>query len=416
MVEPVEDIVIEHVDEAIFLWLQRRDAVRAPNYSPAQFADLDERLGAHIDGLRVAADIGWKFADAALETSAPENFFPASVLAAEVIDARFAAIVERAEGAPDAFPGVLSALGWVEPRFLTGRVKTLLDSPSSFSQTLALAACDLHRKDPGAPLARFIMSPDPRLRARALRTAGDLGRVDALPAVQGCMTDDKREARYWACRSAMLLGDRRKALMELAAYAFAPGNHQSKALELLLQVNEIGEGHEFLQQLSNARDGERLRIMGCGFIGTVRYVPWLIEQMPNARFARIAADAFVSITGADFNLDQLEAMPPADFEDGPTEDPADENVEVPEDAALPWPDVARIESWWQKNKSRYNGSTRYFLGQPVTTQWCMEVLRTGFQHRRVTAAQYVSLHNPGTPLFNTSAPAWRQQRLLATMQ
>jgi hypothetical protein len=31
------------------------------------------------------------------------------------------------------------------------------------------------------------------------------------------------------------------------------------------------------------------------------------------------------------------------------------------------------------------------------------------------AAQYLRLLDHGTPLFNTSAPAWRQQRLLAKM-
>jgi len=50
----IESILAEHADEASFLWLQRTSAVHAPNYSPQQFADLDERLAAHIDGLRKA--------------------------------------------------------------------------------------------------------------------------------------------------------------------------------------------------------------------------------------------------------------------------------------------------------------------------------------------------------------------------
>jgi hypothetical protein len=44
------------------------------------------------------------------------------------------------------------------------------------------------------------------------------------------------------------------------------------------------------------------------------------------------------------------------------------------------------------------------------------VLKTGHQRQRILAAHYLCLLNPGTPLFNTSAPAWRQQRLLAQMQ
>jgi hypothetical protein len=35
--------------------------------------------------------------------------------------------------------------------------------------------------------------------------------------------------------------------------------------------------------------------------------------------------------------------------------------------------------------------------------------------QRILAAHYLCLLEPGTPLFNTSAPALRQQRLLAKM-
>jgi uncharacterized protein (TIGR02270 family) len=132
--------------------------------------------------------------------------------------------------------------------------------------------------------------------------------------------------------------------------------------------------------------------------------------MTTPLLARVAGEAFVNITGADFNLDQLEALPPEDFEDGPTDDPADENVEVPEDVALPWPDVARVKAWWERNSGRFNSASRYFLGAPLSAESCKAALKTGFQRQRVAAAHHLSLLAPGTPLFNTSAPAWRQQR------
>jgi hypothetical protein len=55
------------------------------------------------------------------------------------------------------------------------------------------------------------------------------------------------------------------------------------------------------------------------------------------------------------------------------------------------------------------------MGQPVTKEHCIQVLKTGYQRQRILAAQYLCLLEPGTPLFNTAAPAWRQQRLLAAM-
>jgi hypothetical protein len=51
----------------------------------------------------------------------------------------------------------------------------------------------------------------------------------------------------------------------------------------------------------------------------------------------------------------------------------------------------------------------------ATREHCIDVLKSGYQRQRILAAHYLCRLNPGTPLFNTSAPAWRQQRLLAKM-
>jgi hypothetical protein len=51
---------------------------------------------------------------------------------------------------------------------------------------------------------------------------------------------------------------------------------------------------------------------------------------------------------------------------------------------------------------------------PTPATW-LEVLKTGFQRQRIVAAEYHTLLTPVTPLFNTSPPTWRQQRLLHAM-
>lgn len=44
-------------EEAAFLWLKRDHAVRAPHYSLGDIVKLDERVEAHLDGLRVAYEL-----------------------------------------------------------------------------------------------------------------------------------------------------------------------------------------------------------------------------------------------------------------------------------------------------------------------------------------------------------------------
>jgi len=66
-------------------------------------------------------------------------------------------------------------------------------------------------------------------------------------------------------------------------------------------------------------------------------------------------------------------------------------------------------------RQRFQPGVRYFMGEPPTREHCIDVLKNGYQRQRIAAAEYLCLLNPGTPLFNTAAPAWRQQRLLAKM-
>lgn len=413
MSEELTDKIDEHLDEASFLWLQRAHAVQAPHYSPQQFADLDERLAAHIDGLRVAGEEGRRVAEAALDLGGPEDFFPAAVLALESDDDRCESLLARLKESPEAIPGVVSALGWVSAQFLGGRVKTWLNDASPLKQKLALAACALHRKDPGAALARLLESPADSVRIRALRSAGELGRRDLAPRLQAAFADPKPEARFWSAWSAVRLGDRGSGLQTLTDLALKPGLRRLPALQLALLCLDVRAGHALLTGLDGQPEAERLRIQGAGWIGDPRYVHWLIERMTVHATARIAAEAFVNIAGADFNLEQLETRPPDGFEDGPTEDPDDANVELPEDIALPWPDAERIRAWWQTHAARLPAGQRVFLGEPPDAAHCNRVLREGFQRQRTIAARLLALRQPETVLFPTSAPAWRQARLLS---
>ena len=126
-------------------------------------------------------------------------------------------------------------------------------------------------------------------------------------------------------------------------------------------------------------------------------------------------EAFTLITGADLDALQLRRQIPEDFQSGPTENPDDENVGLDPDEGLMWPDGPKVEKWWKASSSRFQQGIRYFMGAPVTRQHCVHVFKTGYQRQRILAAHHVCLLEPGTPLFNTSAPAWRQQRLLAQM-
>lgn len=156
-------------------------------------------------------------------------------------------------------------------------------------------------------------------------------------------------------------------------------------------------------------------IEGSGIAGDPVYVSWLINQMHDETTARRAGESFSLMTAADLVPLKLDRPQTEGFESGPNDDPDDANVEMDFDEGLPWPDPDKVEKWWAANAHRFHKGTRYFMGAPVTRAHCIDVLKNGYQRQRILAAHYLCLLDPGTPLFNTSAPAWRQQRRLVRM-
>jgi uncharacterized protein (TIGR02270 family) len=256
---------------------------------------------------------------------------------------------------------------------------------------------------------------DATVRAGALRLAGEVGCDEVVPACAAALKDSNQECRFWAAWSLVLLGQRGTALGALTGIATTSGGHRRRAFRLTLQALQAGTAHELLRRL--AADAAQLRwlIQGSGFAGDPTYVPWLIDHMREADTACLAGEAFAVMTGADFSKEQLERPQPENFESGPNDDPDDPNVDMDPDDGLPWPDPDKIEKWWAANASKFQKGKRYFMGAPVTREHCIDVLKNGYQRQRILAAHYLCLLEPGTPLFNTSAPAWRQHRLLAKM-
>ena len=79
-------IIEQHAEDAAFNWLLRDAAVSEPHYSLDDLAKLDNRVEAHIDGLRIAGDEGWEICKEALSWEEAGEVFVAAVLAFESCD------------------------------------------------------------------------------------------------------------------------------------------------------------------------------------------------------------------------------------------------------------------------------------------------------------------------------------------
>lgn len=410
----IPHIIEQHAEESAFLWILRSHAVHAPHYRLKDLAKLDNRVEAHLDGLRIAGAEGWELLEQALKIGEAGELFAAGLLALESRDPqKIAKVISIAETADEAGKGLVSAFGWTQPAKLAGTVKQLLDSGSSFQQLIGLSACSVHREHPGKILNQLVVDSNTELalRVRALRIAGELKCRDLFYNLRDCFRDEQALIRYWAAWSAVLIGDRAEALEVLKTFMVSDAAAFPSALPLLLRALPLDAAKGVLNCLAQYPKHMRDLIAGTGIVGDPLYVPWLIKEMDNPKLARMAGASFSFITGADIAYLDLDGDRPEGFEAGPSENPADADVAMDPDENSPWPDPKKILAWWSANAQRFQVGVRYLLGEPISEANCRKVLREGFQNQRAAAALELALMNPNQTLFEIRAPGWRQQAL-----
>jgi len=412
-------VVSQHVEEAASLRNLRSVLVRAPHVKLLQLGRLDERIAAHLDGVSVAGQAGAEMVQATLEQPGVGQLFVAAAGAIERRDsAQLSQLLALVGVVDDAECALASAVGFVAEDGLRGLTPQWLGSKTAVEQWLGVTACALHGVDPGQALQQAASLSDTRVRVRALRTAGDLGRIDMLQTCLRHLSDSDATVRHAAARSALLLGDRVAAPRALEDMAFAsavPAALSRAALQLLVLATDPPSARALVREMLNGpldrRQPLRVAIEATGWSGEVCAVPWLIEQMEGPVHARVAGEAFSLITGADLTLLDLDRKPPDEPVAGPSENPEDDEVALDADESLPWPDPARVRAWWALQTPPADAG-RLLLGAPATAETCERALREAAQRQRAAAAILRLLLEPGRVLFNIAAPAWRQQHAL----
>jgi len=443
---PILTVVQQHAEESAYLRHVRSVMLKASHVSLFALRRLDDRIAAHIDGLAVAGAHGLASLEAVMEPPTAGAMFALAVLALQARHApTLTRLVTLAATLSEAERGFLSALGWVSSEDLQGTVRALLGSKESVHRTWGLAACAMHRVDPGPILTQAVQDTDLMLRTRAWRVAGQSGRRDmadvarqaisrqaapvhdehatvvlqptpASPTEAALGPHSEKRAAAWALT---LFGEGNHELVRQALLKPEPGQAMpcEAAHRLASIAAPIDWGRDqvraLVPQAETSASHKRRMLRLAGWVGDVQVIPWLISLMADDVWARLAGEAFSMITGADLALLDIEREPPEGVDFGPNDSPEDENVAMDEDDSLPWPDQAKVQAWWQANAARFVPGQRYFAGEPPRPAHCIHVLKTQGQRQRIMAAEYLCLLRPGSKLFPVAAPAWRQSRWLA---
>lgn len=410
----IPEIMAQFAEESAFLWLLRDRAVAQPHYSLPTLIMLDDRVEAHVDGLRVGGETGWQYAqDQLLGKGGPGEVFAAAIIAFEGDDpAKVQNVLTAATAKPENIRGLVSALGWIDPDQAVRHIKPLLTAAEPVFRRAGIAAAAVVRRNPGPALADAFASDDPALKARALRAAGELGVLDLQNATRTNLKAKDPACRYWAAWSTALMNGNKDAVAYLQSLAENKTPHAEPAAQMAVRRLPFRDAKLWIKKLALELGRTRVAIKAIGALGDPDLIPWLIDRMKTPKVARAAGEAVSMITGVHISYDNLEGRKPEGFEPGPNDDPADENVDMDPDENLAWPDPALVLKWWNGHKSNFAKDVRNLLGKPIDKESLRHALKNGYQRQRAAAALELAILNPGRPLFEVRAPGYRQQRLL----
>jgi len=226
--------------------------------------------------------------------------------------------------------------------------------------------------------------------------------------------DEDPGSRFWSAWSAVLLGEL-AGVPRLREAVEAASPFALRALAPALRSVSASSAMDWVRSLTSDPRHARTIVVAVGLIGDPIAVPWLIRQMRIPELARLATQAFITITGADLAESRLHGSRPEGFNAGPTENPDDDNVAMDPDEQLPWPAPDAVAAWWAAEERRFTNGNRYLLGRSVDEACLRQVLVSGTQQQRSVASLELAKFDAGTMLFETRAPGFRQEAWLKSV-
>jgi uncharacterized protein (TIGR02270 family) len=413
----VNDAVLAmHAQEAPFLWGSRDRAVGEAHYTLDALVRLDDRLHAHLEGLQVDAEAGWRQARKALASIDAGVVFMIGALAfrSESVD-RVRDAFAAASAWPDGRRPLTSALAWHDDEVSRYWIRQLLKAAAPEHRRLAIDASRLQRGVTPAEAVEAMTDTDAQVRAAGAKAVGECGLTGAVGATRRLLQDHDDNCRFWAAWSLTLLGERDglQTLRSCCEHSVTAW----RSVQLILRALPLEQGRDVIRRLTATQDARKLAIGATGAIGDPQAIPWLLAQMGDPDLARMAAESFSCITGLDIVRDDMAKDAPDDGAgDSSEQDDAVAQIEwIPSshEDSLPWPDVDKLKHWWHQHKAEFTPGQRHLCGQPVSVNQAVHVLMAGRQRDRASAALELALLRPGTSLFNVHARGRLQRRQMA---
>lgn len=418
----IEDIVDQHAEDASLLWSRRQRFLRTNILDPSERQRLDGRLEGHLDGLFIAREAGWRSGVRQAETACGrgELFVLAWLAFLKPTEQQLEQVFGYVPEVENGVQALISAVGWHAAEHVLPALGQWLRSKDPTLRHLAVAGHAIHRRDTGL-LAETLRDEAPLVRARSARMIGELGAASHVGAVQTLLDDPEPGPRFEAVLTLARFGDRSPRVMErLLTTAEAGGVAGRRAAQALALLDPVGTSKR-VRQWGAQPKARRLAAVAAAATGDSALLSDLISWMEDDTVARVAGDAFSTLTGVDLAYLDLDGPVPPSAEEVLNDDPEDPRVELDEEDGLAWPSATSVERWWSENRDRFPAGARYLGGQAVAPlrgqpePRHLEVLRTlartGRAGHAALAAALLAQGAPHRPVIETRAPATRGHAL-----
>ncbi|MFY2561073.1 TIGR02270 family protein [Corallococcus terminator] len=397
-----------HLEEATFLWDQRRAAATSPQVLFPWVADtVEARLLAHLDALVLG---GPRVAQALLE--------PASAAEEEgrVFSAAYALLASGAEAAREQ---VLSWLESEEAVAREGATHALALAPGVDLEALLpprlsrvappVASCllrvlALRGRSKDVRLEPFLGHEAPAVVLAALQAARRLAVPVEPSALEVLLASSNAEVRDTALEVGMVrnlrgawvaCGERVKSTADAgwaaAARLWAMACDTDEKLEPLLAALKV--------------PGLRpAAVRALGITGRVAAADALLGLMSDEALAPLAGEAFSGITGLMWA--EPFVLTPPEPEEGAEDDTSP-------DAGLPVPNAGQVARWWAEARGGFERRGRYLWGRPFGWERLTYALAEGPTRGRAALSLELAIRTRGARQVTLEGWAFRQRRELA---
>jgi len=404
----IPPLIDQHARDAAFYWRQIDVSRFSPIVTQQKLKHFHRQLDAHLDGLCVAGESGWKAAYKNLTRwkTQGEAFVCMWLALGLQNEAHFDALRRIISEHPDTtVRGVIGAMARLPYAQAEPLLNLWLNSSNELLLEIALRAFGAQRKAPGKDLSELFVHTNPRIRAACCQLTGKLRLQAHQSNIHQALVDIEAQVREQAALANFWLSPKASITDEL--YELLTRNLQNtpkrglasviakRRMELLARMlgHTTSRGSERLPQLLSTLP-ERLRILMLAHHGDPAQLPYLLHALENETTARLAFWAIGLITGIDTTAPELCAPAPEPKEGANTLSTATDDADV----GLEWPNVPIVVAACQPFSLK---TGPLLMGQTPTIKHCLNVMATAPQAARFAASWHWARLDAKAPQVDT---------------